>query len=201
MEVRKLDLSRAELLSQLAFSNKHFRSLDVQLALRKCGTLTKLGWTFENMGNEPSSTSMLVRPLVDRHGIFVSTDSLWDWEIGWNFQDFKSWNIQQGQKNTRQLRTPGWKQPRHAGRWLAIFFFYSLSLQIKSFLQYFCVVFITKWLPWQPYITKPIINYELVVMATGFHDNRTKLFNFHQYISFYKNNIQLHFDTKCKNYT
>ena len=76
VEVRKLNLSRAELLSQLAFSNKHFKSLDVQLALRKCGTLTKLGWTFENMGNEPSSSSMLVRPLMDRHGIFVSTDSL-----------------------------------------------------------------------------------------------------------------------------
>ena len=82
-----------------------------------------------------------------------------------------------------------------------LFFFNSFSLQIKSFLQYFCVVFITKWLPWQPYITKPIINYELVIMATGFHDNHTKLFNFHQYISFYKNNIQLHFDTKCENYT
>ena len=27
------------------------------------------------------------------------------------------------------------------------FFFNSFSLQIKSFLQYFCVVFITKWLP------------------------------------------------------
>ena len=38
-------------------------------------------------------------------------------------------------------------------------------------------------------------------MASGFHDNHTKLFNFHQYISFYKNNIQLHFDTKCENYT
>ena len=72
------------------------------------------------------------------------------------------------------------------------FFFNSFSLEIKSFLQYFCVVFITKWLPWQPYITKPIINYELVVMATGFHDNHTKLFNFQQYISCYRNNKYLH---------
>ena len=76
VEVRKLNLSRAKLLSQLAFSNKHFKSVEVQLALRKCGALTKLGWTFENMGKEPSSTSMLVRSLVDRQGIFVSTHSL-----------------------------------------------------------------------------------------------------------------------------
>ena len=113
MEVRKLNLTRAKLLSQLAFSDKHSKSLGVQLALRICGTLTKLGWTFENRGNEPSSTSVLVRPLVDRQGIFVSTHSLWDWEIGWNFQDFESWNIQWGQKNTTQLRTPEWKKPRH----------------------------------------------------------------------------------------
>ena len=38
VEVRKL--TWAKLLSQLAFSNKHVKFLEVQLALRKCGTLT-----------------------------------------------------------------------------------------------------------------------------------------------------------------
>ena len=52
-----------------------------------------------------------------------------------------------GTKEHTQLRTPERKQARHAGRWLAILFNNSFSLQIKSFLQYFCVVFITKSLP------------------------------------------------------
>jgi len=84
------------------------------------------------MGNKPPFTSVLLHSLVDHLGISKCPSSLiGNWEIGWSFQDFESWNIQCGQKNTRQLRTPEWKQPKHAGRWLARLFFYSKIFTIK----------------------------------------------------------------------
>ena len=41
----------------------------------------------------------------------------------------------------------GGSNPDTQGDGWLFFFFNSFSLQIKSFLQYFCVVLITKWLP------------------------------------------------------
>ena len=96
----------------------------VQLAIRKCGILIKLDRTSGDIGNEPSFTTVLLHSLVDHLGIsLVSIEPFGNREIGWNFQEFESWNIQWGQKNTTLLRTPEWKQPKDAGRWLARLFF------------------------------------------------------------------------------
>ena len=84
------------------------------------------------------------------------------WEIGWNFQGFESWNIQWGQKNTRQLRLQEWKQPKQARRWLARFFFIQkmFTLNLLTHYLFLCELTITtvamttpapsmKWLLWQ----------------------------------------------------
>ena len=87
------------------------------------------------MGNKPPFTSVLLHSLVDHLGISKCPSSLLgNWEIGWNFQDFESWNIQCRQKNTRQ--------PKHAGRWLARLSFYSKIFTIKFiFMLVFSLLF------------------------------------------------------------